>query len=99
MKELKDTITMMTSDDYKTKFMAEYWQTKIRYEKLKTFCTKIEAEDVMKFSGVPVEHIKHDCPLDMLRKQQLLMGQLLHVYELRAIIENIDLTNVPKVEA
>ena len=32
--ELKDTIDLMTSDDYKDRFKAEYYQTKIRYNKL-----------------------------------------------------------------
>lgn len=33
--ELKDTIEMMTSDDYKERFKAEYWQLKIRHDKLR----------------------------------------------------------------
>ena len=32
--ELKDTIKMMDNVDYKERFKAEYYQTKIRYEKL-----------------------------------------------------------------
>ena len=32
--ELKDTIDLMTSEDYKDRFKAEYYQTKIRYDKL-----------------------------------------------------------------
>lgn len=32
--ELKDTVEMMTSDDYKERFKAEYWQLKIRRDKL-----------------------------------------------------------------
>lgn len=47
--ELKDTIEMMTSEDYKERFKAEYYQTKIRYEKLKKFNTRIEAADMMMF--------------------------------------------------
>ena len=47
--ELKDTIEMMTSNDYKERFKAEYHQTKIRYEKLKKFTTRIEAADMMMF--------------------------------------------------
>ena len=39
MKELKETTKLMTSTDYKERFVAEYWQTKIRYEKLKAFNT------------------------------------------------------------
>ena len=33
--ELKETINLMTSADYKERFKAEYYQVKIRYEKLK----------------------------------------------------------------
>ena len=43
MKNLNETIPFMTSSDYKERFIAEYWQLKIRYEKLKTFNAKIEA--------------------------------------------------------
>ena len=34
MMELKDTVEMMLSNDYKERFKAEYWQLKIRYDKL-----------------------------------------------------------------
>lgn len=85
LKELKETIGLMNSKDYKKRFVAEYWQTKIRYEKLKNFCDKIEV------GYVTHNEPEHDCPLDMLREQQRLMGQTLHILELRAIIENIDL--------
>lgn len=34
MRDLKDTINFMTSDDYKDRLIAEYWQLKIRYQKL-----------------------------------------------------------------
>ena len=84
--ELKETVEKMTSDDYKERFIAEYQQTKIRYEKLKHFCDVIEASQLAK-----IEEPKHDCPLELLRKQQNLMGQYLHILELRAVIENIDL--------
>ena len=82
--ELKETINGMTSADYKERFVAEYQQTKIRYEKLKHFCDRIEASQLAK-----TEEPKHDCPLELLREQQSIMGQYLHVLELRAFIENI----------
>ena len=66
MKNLKDTIDQMTSEDYRERFKAEYWQTKIRYEKLKDFCNRIEAENYSCKVDVP----KHDCPLHLLRDQQ-----------------------------
>lgn len=84
--ELKETIEKMQSADYKERFIAEYQQTKIRYEKLKNFCNKIE---VAEMTGT--EPPKHDCPLVLLREQQSHMGMYLSCLEKRAIIENIEL--------
>jgi hypothetical protein len=89
--ELKDTIKMMTSEDYRERFKAEYLQTKIRYEKLKAFNTKIEAAWRANVNESKISMPKHDCPDDLLQEQQSLMGQYLHVLELRAVIEGIDL--------
>ena len=106
MKELRQTIDMMTSDDYKERFKAEYYQTKIRYERLKKFNNKIEAAERMKMYGERMkmygERMKlygnkslseppHDCPDDLLREQQSTMGEYLHLLEIRAEIENIEL--------
>ena len=91
MKELKDTVYMMNSEDYKNRFKAEYWQTKIRYEKLKAFNTKIEAAEMTRYEKKSVEEPKHDCPGHLLRDQQTSMGHYLHILELRAEIEGIDL--------
>lgn len=41
--ELKDTIDMMTSDDYRERFKAEYWQLVIRMEKLAQMLDALEA--------------------------------------------------------
>lgn len=89
--ELKDTIEMMQSEDYKARFIAEYKQTKIRYEKLKAFNNRIEAGRLTEFERkvlVP----EHDCPDHLLRDQQRAMGEYLHILEVRAVIEGIDLT-------
>lgn len=94
MMELKDTVTMMNSEDYKERFKAEYYQTKIRYEKLKAFNNKIEATERTQFTGRPADMPKHDCPLDLLREQQAHMGQYLHILEVRAVIEGIELDNL-----
>jgi len=32
--ELEDTVELMLSDDYRDRMKAEYWQTKIRYDRL-----------------------------------------------------------------
>ena len=90
--ELKDTIEMMNSADYKERFKAEYHQTKIRYEKLKAFNNKIEAANVTRYKGLlGVEMPKHDCPTELLREQQRAMGEYLDVLEIRAVIESIEL--------
>lgn len=87
MVELKDTISGMTSPDYKERFIAEYRQTETRYKKLKSFCDRIEIAEVHGVGEAPA----HDCPLSLLREQQKYMGMYLGVLEKRAIIEKISL--------
>lgn len=89
--EFKDTIEMMMSEDYKERFKAEYYQTKIRYERLKAFNNKIEAAIATNYSKNAVEMPKHDCPDELLREQQKVMGNYLRILEVRAVIEGIDL--------
>lgn len=83
---LAGTVDLMQSDNYKNRMIAEYHQTKIRYEKLKDLCNRIEAAQ-WTVSEAP----KHDCPFDMLRDQQRAMGEYLHILEVRAIIEGVEL--------
>lgn len=85
--EMNDTIGLMQSDDYKERFIAEYHQTKIRYEKLKAFNNKIEASHLSDKATEP----KHDCPDELLRRQQGIMGEYLHILEVRAVIEGVEL--------
>lgn len=91
--DLSDTVALMGSDDYKERFKAEYYQTKIRYEKLKKFNTKIEAARQMAYTTgkykCPMP--PHDCPDELLREQQSVMGNYLHLLEVRAEIEGIEL--------
>lgn len=84
--ELKETIELMCSSDYKERFVAEYHQVKIRYEKLKNFCNKIEVEEML-----GKEVTKQDCPLELLREQKRYMGLYLSILEKRALIENVEL--------
>lgn len=88
---LKETVNGMLSDDYKMRFVAEYQQVKIRYEKLKAFCNRIEAAG---WTGEEAE--THSCPFALLRQQQAVMGSYLHILEVRAIIEGVDLTGAGK---
>ena len=91
--ELNDTVALMGSKDYKARYMAEYYQTKIRYEKLKAFNTKIEAAKRTQYYGqaAVVDMPKHDCPDDLLLEQQTAMGNYLHILEVRAQIEGVEL--------
>ena len=94
--KLKETANVMGSLDYKERFKAEYWQLKIRLEKLRKFNLRIKAGRMMnemlcqesdKIDRVP----KHDCPDWLLGDQQRVMEDYLDILEERAIIENIDL--------
>ena len=92
MYDLKNTTNFMNSDSYKERFIAEYWQAKIRYEKLKAFNNKIEASERTQYgSPKQVEMPTHDCPSELLRHQQSVMGEYLHLLEVRAVIEDINL--------
>ena len=51
MKELKDTIEMMQSVDYKERFKAEYYQVVIRYQKLKEILEKWDKGE-LKFNPI-----------------------------------------------
>lgn len=80
--DLKDTIELMSSSDYKDRFKAEYYQTKIRYEKLHTMIVKYEAGTL---------GFEPDCPIELLRAQKKNMSEYLYHLEVRAQIEKIDL--------
>ena len=86
-----ETVDGMLSADYKERFKAEYQQTMIRYEKLKLFNTKIEAALLVRPKSEKCKMPKHDCPYDLLREQQKIMGEYLHLLELRAVIEGVEL--------
>ena len=82
MNELKDTIELMTRDDYKDRFKAEYYQLKIRLTKLKTMLSKWDSNEL---EFVPT------CPRAMYDTQVYGMEQYLTVLEERAQMEGIDL--------
>ena len=82
MKDLKDTVDLMNSDDFKDRFKAEYYQTKIRYDKLHAMIIKYEAGTL---SFTP------NCSLELLKHQASMMGQYLYDLEVRAEIEQIEL--------
>lgn len=80
--ELKDTIELMNSDDYKDRYKAEYYQAKIRYDKLHKMLVKYEARTL---------DFELSCPPEILEKQACYMGNYLRTLEVRAEIEKIEL--------
>ena len=85
MLELKDTVELMLSSDYKERFLAEYYQTKSRYEKLHKMIVKHDS-GMLQF--------KPSCRVELLKEQAAAMGKYLFVLEVRAEIEGIDLCSV-----
>lgn len=80
--ELKDTVNMMNSVDYKERFKAEYCQNVIRYEKLKSM---LEKWDSGKLSFEPT------CSRAIYDKQIKAMEDYIAVLEVRTVIEQIEL--------
>lgn len=78
--ELKDTVVLMNSEDYKERFKAEYWQTKIRYDKLRSMVVKYEAG---KLDFTP------SCGIYLLKDQLKSMENYLYCLEVRAEVEGI----------
>ena len=79
--ELKDTIELMQSDNYKLRFAAEYFQTKIRYDKLHKMLIKYEAGTLT---------FEPKCSLELLTEQAAHMYIYLKCLEVRAEIEGIE---------
>lgn len=80
--ELKDTIEMMISPDYKIRFKAEYYQAKIRTEKLGDMLDRWENDEL---------DFEPNCSYDVLYSQYTFMKKYLSTLEERAYIENIEL--------
>lgn len=78
--DLKDTVNMMLSDDYKERFKAEYYQTRIRYERLEKML-----ENWGNLSFTP------KTPKQLLVHQANRMYDYLYDLEARAEIEGIEL--------
>ena len=76
--ELKDTVQLMQSDDYKDRFRADYQQLAIRYGKLKKM---VDNWDNLNF--IPI------CPKSTYNMQLRAMSDYIAVLEVRAAIEHI----------
>ena len=82
MKELKETVALMTSADYKERFQAEYYQLETRYLKLKAMCDKWDKDEL---DFVPT------CPRKVYTAQlEYMLGYIAILID-RANIEKVDI--------
>lgn len=84
--ELKDTIELMQSKDYKDRFLAEYYQVVIRAVKLRDMVIYKKGE----------LNFKPTCPVDVLEQQLKIMEYYIAILEDRAVIEKIDIPDSMK---
>lgn len=82
---MKDTCDMMTSEDYKERFRAEYMQVVIRYGKLKTMLDNWDSGDL---------NFTPTCPRSTYNMQVRAMADYIAVLEARAVMEGVDLQEV-----
>lgn len=80
--ELNETIEMMQSADYKERFKAEYYQLKIRINKLSTMLEKYKNGTL---------NFKPSCSYDLLYRQCRHMIEYARCLEERAEIEDVKL--------
>lgn len=80
--ELSDTADLMISADYKERFKAEYFQNKIRFDKLAAMCEKWDKGEL---TFTPT------CPRDLYARQLDNMQKYLKDLEERAVLEGVDL--------
>ena len=82
MLELKDTIDLMQSDDYKDRFKAEYYQLKIRIDKLAAMLGKWDRGEL---------NFTPTCPRGLYDTQIKGMVDYFNVLSVRAEMEGIEL--------
>lgn len=80
--ELRDTVEMMNSADYKERFKAEYYQVVIRYKKLQNMLDDWD-NGFLKFTPT--------CPRSTYNMQIKAMKDYIAVLEARAVMEGVDL--------
>ena len=76
-------------EDWKDRLKAEYAQTKERYEKLKAYNNKKEVESNLLENVVIKQEDYYNGRL--MKGQQHVMGEYLHILELRAELAHIEL--------
>ena len=80
--ELKETVRMMNSADYRERFKAEYYQVVVRYQKLKAMLLKWDNGEL---------NFHPTCPRSTYNMQIKAMTDYIAVLEARAVMEGIEL--------
>ena len=80
--ELKNTVEMMNSEDYKERFKAEYQQVVIRYQKLSVMLEKWDKGEL---------NFKPVCPRSTYNMQIKAMTDYIAILEARAVMEGVEL--------
>lgn len=73
----------MTSSDYKERFLAEYWQVKIRLEKLEAMLKKYRDGTIS---------FKPTCSYELLFNQVIYMRGYLSILDERMLIEGVSVS-------
>ena len=84
---LSQTAELMSSEDYKERFIAEYCQLAIRVKRLERVLTRINDKTAP-------DCFTPTCPIEKLAEQLCYMQNYLSVLNERAFIEDIDLPEV-----
>lgn len=84
---LEDTAKLMTSEDYKERFIAEYVQAAIRLTRLFLLLSKVN-------NGEAPSCFTPTCPISLLEAQFVTMLEYCHILKQRATIEKIELPSI-----
>ena len=80
--QLKDTVEMMNSKDFKERFKAEYYQLSLRLDSLRSMLIKLNY-NMLDFEP--------KCSKEILENQVIFMQGYMNILRLRAEIEEIEL--------
>ena len=86
--ELKDTIELMQSADYKDRFRAEYAQADIRIRKLGAFLDKLASGEAQQ---------RYETQQEVLKSQHAVLCTYLEILRVRAKNEGIELPGTKDV--
>ena len=87
IRDLSQTAELMSSNDYKERFIAEYAQVELRYKRLERVLKSIEDKTCPKC-------FEPTCPVDILTSQLKYMNDYRAILIVRASIEEIELPEV-----